>query len=205
MRRVLVLLAGVLCFWGIASYSEAQDEDTRPPRNGPLHPGVTLQEMSAVRPLAMADLRRALSAGGEPVDARYLREEFRRCKFRHLALGTLGTAVMMAYQDPGAAPNGGMYDIYLRRGGRYEKIVESGGFGPYMLADFNGIPDLAFGATTGVCTESFVRLRYKGGRYQPNACIQNVRDNGSDSCHIQACDDARHLPTFPEPDPAALQ
>jgi len=205
MRRVVLVLAGLFCIGAMRPHSEAQDEDPRPLRNGPAHPGVSAQEMNALRPLAMAHLRRLFSEGGERPDVHYLREEFRRCKFRHLILGKLGTAVMMTCQDPGGGPNGGSYEIYLRRNGTYRRIAEGGGFGPYVLEADNGVPDLAFGTTTGVCTENFLRLRYSGTRYKPDACIQNVRDGSSDGCHIEVCDDPRHLPTFPEPDPAAMQ
>jgi hypothetical protein len=110
----------------------------------------------------------------------------------------------MEFHDPSGGPNSGSYFIYLRRNGRYSRIAQGGGFGPYVLTGIRGIPDLAFGSTSGVCTENFLRLRYSGTRYKPDACMQNVPDANSDDCHAVACKDLRKLPMFPEPDPAAL-
>jgi hypothetical protein len=167
---------------------------------------VSAQEIAALKPLALTDLRQDLSAGGERPSQQQVLEEFRSCKFRKLSLGKLGIAVLMEYQDPDGGPNGGAYTVYLRRNGRYSRIAQGGGFGPYVLTGVNGIPDLAFGSTVGECQETYVRLRFAGTSYKPDACMQNVRDaNNPEDCHPQACDDPRKLPIFPEPDPATLQ
>lgn len=161
--------------------------------------------MKALKPLAMNDLRKHLTATREQPNLRDLQQEFKYCKFRKLSLGKLGTGVLMEYSYPDGGPNSGAYTIYLRRNGGYSRIAQRSGFGPYVLRGINDIPDLAFGGTAGVCTEQFVRLRYSGISYKPDACVQNVRDTSPEGCHPETCNDPRKLPIFPIPDQAAMQ
>jgi len=204
MQR-LALAAFVFCIAAKSACGSGAQTGNDPSAKGPEFSGVSVQEFEALKPLALNDLLKDISEGGERPDRQYLRQQFRLCKFRKLSLGKLGIGVMMEYHDPAGGPNSGSYAVYLRRNGRFAKIAEGGGFGPYVLTGINGIPDLAFGSTSGVCTENFLRLRYSGTRYKPDACLQNVRDAGSDGCHTKACDDSRKLPIFPEPDPSTLQ
>lgn len=206
MQKLVPATALAFCILtGAACAAGPQGETVPPPAKGPAPSGVSVQDVEALKPLALNDLLKDLSEGGEKPSQAYVREQFRRCKFRKLPLGNLGMGVLMEFHDPDGGPNSGSYFIYLRRNGRYSRIAEGGGFGPYVLAGLNGVPDLAFGSTSGVCTESFLRLRYSGTSYKPDACLQNVPDPNSDDCHAEPCDDSRKLPMFPEPDPATLQ
>lgn len=197
MQRVV--LTAAMAFWvfaGAACGLRAQDA-------GPKGGVVSAQEIEALKPLALDDLRKDLSEGGERPSRQDVLGAFGQCKFRVIALGKLGSGVLMEYDDPAGGPNAGSYSVYLRRNGRYARIAEGGGFGPYVLtSSVGGIPDLAFGSTSGVCTEIFVRLRYAGASYKIDACVQNVRKGDSDDCSAEACDDARKLPTFPMPEGA---
>jgi hypothetical protein len=210
MPGLALATAFAFCILTSAAYSsEPQAENFPSPAKEPELSGVSVQEMQALKPLALNDLLKDLNENegdgryrpGQP----YVQEQFRRCKFRSLSLGKLGKAVLMEFHDPNGGPNSGSFFVYLRRNGKYSRIARGGGFGPYVLTGINGIPDLAFGSTSGVCTENFLRLRYAGTRYKPDACMQNVPDATTGSCHAEACDDSRKLPMFPEPDPAALQ
>ncbi len=187
--------------------SEPQSENFPSLAKGPTLSGVSVQEMESLKPLALRDLLKDLNEGEGRYrpGQRYVQEQFRRCKFRSLSLGKLGKAVLMEFQDPNGGPNSGSYFVYLRQNGKYSRIAQGGSFGPYVLTGINGIPDLAFGSTSGVCTENFLRLRYAGTHYKPDACMQNVPDATTGGCHAEACDDSRKLPMFPEPDPAVLQ
>jgi hypothetical protein len=149
------------------------------------------------------ELRVDLTGNGERLSQRYVREQFMRCDFRKLSLGKLGKGILVEFHDPDGGPNSGWYIIYLRRNGKYTRIAVGNGFGPYVLTGINGIPDLAFGSTSGFCTEYYLRLRYSGTRYKPDACMHYVSDANSDNCHPEACDDSRKLPMFP--DPSAMQ
>jgi len=206
MQRLASATAFAFCIFASSAYGSGQHGEEFPSRvNGPARSGVSVQEMEALKALALKDLLKDLSEGGEHPSQAYVREQFRRCKFRKLPLGKLGIGVLMEFHDPSGGPNSGSYFVYLHRNGRYSKIAQGGGFGPYVLTGINGIPDLAFGSTSGVCTENFLRLRYSGTRYKPDACMQNVPDASSDDCHAEACKDSRERPMFPEPDPATLQ
>jgi hypothetical protein len=205
MHRLALATVCVFCLCiGVASGSGPQSGNSSSGQGSVLS-GVSSQEIEALKPLAWIDLRKDLSEDGGQPSQQEIREEFARCKFRKLPLGKLGTGVLMEFHDPNGGANSGWYAVYLRRNGRYSRIAQGGGFGPYVLTGENGIPDLAFGSTSGVCTEHFVRLRYAGTGYKPDACVQNIRDANSDDCHPEACDDSRKLPMFPEPDPATLQ
>jgi hypothetical protein len=205
MLRLALPTAFVFCVVTSAPCGSGQQSESGSSGRGSVLSGVSAQEMAALKPLALDELRKDLSEGGDQPSEREVREEFGRCQFRKLPLGKLGTGVLMEYHDPNGGANSGSYAVYLRRNGRYARIARGGGFGPYVLTGVNGIPDLAFGSTSGVCTENFVRLRYAGSRYKPDACVQNARDANSDDCHAQACNDGRKLPMFPAPDPSALQ
>ncbi len=206
MQRLAPATAFAFCILTSAAYGSGPHGQTLPsPVNRQERSGVSVQEMEALKPLALKDLLKDLSEGGEQPSQAYVREQFRNCKFRKLSLGKLGIGVLMEFHDPSGGPNSGSYFIYLRRNGRYSIIAQGGGFGPYVLTGINGIPDLAFGSTSGVCTENFLRLRYSGTRYKPDACMQNVPDASSDDCHAEPCKDSRELPMFPEPDPGTLQ
>jgi len=206
MQRSALATAIAFCVvTSAACGSGPQSENGASPAKGPALSTVSVQEMEALKPLALIDLLKDLSEDGERPSQQAVRQEFGRCKFRHLSLGKLGTGVLMEFHDPDGGPNSGSYVVYLRRNGEYSKIAQGGGFGPYVLSGIDGIPDLAFGSTIGACEETFVRLRYSGTSYKPDACMQNVRDANSEDCHPEACDDSRKLPMFPEPDPAALR
>ena len=207
MQRVALTTAFAFCILTSAAYcSGPQDENLPSPGKEPARSAVSAQEIEALRPLALNDLTKALGEDGEQPSRQDVLEAFKSCKFRRLSLGKLGITVLMEYDDPIGGPNSGSYFVYVRRNGGYSRVAQGGGFGPYVLTTgVNGIPDLAFGSTSGVCTENYVRLRYAGTSYKVDACMQNVRRGDSDDCSAQACDDSRKLPTFPEPDPATLQ
>ena len=206
MRRLAPATVFGFCILASAAYGSGRQGENLPlPVRGQAHSAVSVQEIEALKPLALKDLLGALREGSEQPGHEYVREQFRRCKFRKLALGKLGAGVLMEFHDPTGGPNSGSYFVYLHRDGGYSRIAQGGGFGPYVLTGINGIPDLAFGSTSGVCTENFLRLRYSGNRYKPDACMQNVPDANSDDCHAEPCNDSRKLPMFPEPDPATLQ
>jgi hypothetical protein len=204
MQRLALATAIAVCVFAGAACASGPQSANGSPGKGSAVSGVSAQEIDALKPLALSDLQKDLSEGGEEPSQQDVQEAFGRCAFRKLALGKLGTGVLMEYHDPIGGANSGSYAVYLRRNGKYAKIAEGSGFGPYVLTGVNGIPDLAFGSTAGVCTESYLRLRYAGTRYKPDACVQNVPDGNTENCHPQACDDSRKLPMFPEPDPSAL-
>jgi hypothetical protein len=205
MQRLSLATLFAFCIFTSAAYGSGPQSENDSSGKGSALSGVSVQEMEALKPLALNDLLKDLSEDGERPSQRYVREEFGHCKFRKLSLGKLGIGVLMEFQDPSGGPNSGSYVVYIRRNGRYSRIAQGAGFGPYVLTGINGIPDLAFGSTSGICTENFLRLRYSGTRYKPDACVQNVRDADTDDCHAEACDDSRKLPMFPEPDPSTLQ
>jgi hypothetical protein len=205
MQRVALATVLVFCLGTGAAWGSRPQSGNGSPGKGAAVAGVSAEEIEALKPLALIELRQDLSEGGEQPSEQEVREALGRCQFRKLPLGKLGTGVLMEFHDENGGANSGSYAVYLRRNGRYARIARGGGFGPYVLAGVNGIPDLAFGSTSGVCTENFVRLRYAGSSYKPDACVQNVRDENSDDCHAEVCNDGRKLPMFPAPDPSALQ
>jgi len=205
MRRLALATGFAFCIVSCAVHGSGRQSENASAGKGSERSEVSVKEIEALKPLALNDLMEDLSEGGERPSQQVIRQQFRSCKFRKLSLGKLGMGVMMEFHDPMGGPNSGSYTVYLLRNGKYSKIAEGGGFGPYVLAGVNGIPDLAFGSTIGACEETYVRLRYSGTRYKPDACMQNVRDANSEDCHAAPCDDPRKLPMFAEPDPATLQ
>ena len=198
-----IVLATILAS---AVYASALQNESPPSlEKGPVRSGVTIREMEALKSLVLTELRNDLTSNGERPSQRYAREQFARCNFRRLSLGKLGNAVLVEFREPEGGPNSGWYIIYLRRNGRYARIAVGSGFGPYVLTGINGIPDLAFGSTSGICHEFYLKLRYSGTSYKPNACVHTDSDANGDNCHPEACDDSRKLPMFAPPDPSAMQ
>jgi hypothetical protein len=185
------------CGFGFAQ-SQLPSSPT-PKKSTQATPGISARNLARLRPVVLQDLR-ALVAGVyniEDPSAAYLEEEFQRCQFTPLTLGTLGPAVLVEAQPGHGKTNASMLNIYLPSHGSYRRIVEAEGFGPEIVPGPKSIPYLVFGWSFGVCHTKSHRYRYQSGKYSIDACNQETGGENGGSCLIESCEGS--LPTFHDP------
>ncbi len=166
-------------------------------------PDISRAEFKQLRPVVFNDLKALIArVENEPSPTpKNIEEEFLRCKFTPLQLGTLGRAILVEGEPGHGATNATMLNIYLPEHGSYRLILQAGGFGPRATGD-SSIPDLVFGWASGVCHAKYYRYTFKKSQYDTAACDQESEGAppSPDDCAIHSCGGG-HLPTFPSPWP----
>jgi hypothetical protein len=164
-------------------------------------PDVSRAELEHLHPAVFKDLKTLISglANDPNPSAKYVEEEFLRCKFTPLKVGNLGRAILVEGAPGHGATNATMLNIYLPEHGSYRRILEAAGFGPAATGEA-AIPDLVFGWTFGVCHAKYYRYTFNKGRYETTGCDQESEgaSPGSDDCSIQSCS-GENLAKFPNP------
>ena len=154
--------------------------------------GVSRDELVRLRPTLMRDLKKLVERvySQDRPSAADLQDEFFRCQFTPLRLGTLGPAIFV--EDDGlGGPMAPMLNIYIPDHGSYRKIIEGAGFagGPTMISrgPAGSVPDLVYGGGTGACSAKYYRYRYADGKYKTDACNQEYSVESDSSCQIMKC------------------
>lgn len=162
-------------------------------------------EMRSLRPILLRDVRvAAATLYNDPrIKTKELNSSLQHCTFSKIKLGPLGTAVVVDWPAIPGAANSSMINVYLPEGKSWRKVAEGAGFGPRVVPRVQGIPDLVYGWTTGVCHATFNRYAYRKGSYQQDACDQEAysSDSRESTCGIIACEGPKKWPTFEEPWP----
>ena len=194
LRACLLLACG-------CAFTQSQRPSSVLPNESPwAQPGISPDELQRLHPVVLPELagllRRHYNENPSPVD---VENEFQRCEFTPVSLGTLGRAIVVEAQTGRGKTNAGMLNIYVPNRGSYRRILEGMGFGPMILHGARPVPDLAFGLESGACHTKYFRYRYKHGKYVTDACYQEDRpaDWNGGSCQVKRCDE--HLPKFSDP------
>lgn len=160
-------------------------------------------ELARLRPVVVPDLKAFLSRfDGEPVSNADAVQEFRRCTFTRLNLGTLGRAIVVEAAAGHGNQNAAFLNVYVREHESFRRLLTAAGFGPEVNERKGAPPDLIFGWTEGVCTAKYYRYHYANGQYERNGCVQeNSNDDPKvgEYCALKACDDKEKLAAFDPP------
>jgi len=161
---------------------------------------VSRAELIRLRPVVKRDLKELLNRvnnDGDP-SAADLEDEFERCRFTPLRLGSLGPAILVeAAAGHGAGANATMLNVYVPTRTSYRRIIEEAGFGPAIMPGSSSVPDLVFGWKMGYCGSTLQRYHYANGQFAVDACDREDRDDARGTCEVKACE--RPTRTFPDP------
>jgi hypothetical protein len=179
----------------LAGAATASDQQSNAP--------ITSAELTRLRPVALPDLKAFLSSiYGEPVSDAAAAQEFRRCKFSRLILGSLGPAILVEASAGHGKTNAAMLYLYVPDHRSFRRVAAADGFGPQVMDRSGAPPDLVFGWNEGVCATTYYRYHYEQGQYSVKGCAQEDRDGQpktGEYCAIKACDSAAKLTVFDPP------
>lgn len=194
MKRLLTTLLTALLLTagpGLAGLQFVADKD--PKHSSPVEV-LSADELSRLRPIVERDLKEVVKRvyNEDAPTVADLDQIFNGCRLIKFNLGKLGRAILV--EGIGLpVRNMAMLNVYVPTKKSYRVVVAASGFGPYLLPNKIGIPDLVFGGSSGLGTEKLYRYHYsrEKRKYELNACDDHQSENlvcrGED------------LPTFPDP------
>ena len=191
MKRAVIWLGVILLYAGVARAQLRMPEFVTAPQAG-----LTSRDLDQLRPVLLPDLQKAMRQSDFTTATRADAEQaLKDCRFARLDLAPLGTAIAVEWNEFPDTPNANLVNVYVRQAGKFRRIAEASGFGPYVLKRSGHFPDLVFGGTGGVCAETYNRFRFAHGQYTPDACVAKQRDG--ERCLSVSCSNG--LPLFPDP------